>query len=135
MHRCNSIAAAEADPVEGPSARDWMRPCPAGPHPPEEGAGAECPICNGLGAVDDDPRELGEGGEGGAPWMESCGEFLEVWAAIEKYGVEGWSRLMGGGEDPAPDLAEALGVFDAELNRLRHEDDVRRARKARAERK
>lgn len=77
--------------------------------------------------MSDDPRELAEA----PPWLAACAGFLEIWSGIQTHGAQGWAWLTGA--EPAPDLAEALSVFDGELNRLRHEDDVARARKARAD--
>lgn len=76
-----------------------------------------------------DPR----GADGPPPaWLAALSEFLRAWSMVERYGVEGWLRLVGSRE-PDPGFADALEVFTSELERLRAETDAEEARRRRAE--
>lgn len=73
-------------------------------------------------------------------WLPGVAIVLDARASLgsmesPRAGIELWARARGLDGGPSQWLLEAIGVIDAELDRLRHQRAVERAKKARETRK
>lgn len=95
--------------------------------------GLDCETCSGLGHVDPDQVDEEEG-EGGPDWLIEGAEFLRLWSLIERHGPGGTLDLLThDGERPEfhPVFAdELLPLFQAELDRLVHAEQIRRLKRS-----
>jgi hypothetical protein len=89
------------------------------------GPGEACEACGGAGLVELPKPEA----EPLPELLEPLGAFLESWAMIDRYGVEGWRSLTQPAVERAEPVDEAfvqgLLVFTGELERLEAEREAR----------